>query len=164
MDPLRTGDSAKAWLQEAPPEERALVWATGKEMQYKPHIMIIGNDEDVMELIVEQLKKAFRSCVLECTSALSIACNSLANTTFDVILLDLSVANHGKDAAVATIRSVARETPLFLLLDKRCGSPEAEPHGLGTGGFLFKGELKQETWVELHIEGCIYGKAIRDHN
>lgn len=130
----------------------------------KPQLLIIGNDDGIMELIFGQLVKAFGPCVLEFTSALSIARNRLADTTFDAILLDPSVANHGKDMAIAAVRSLAPETPLFLLLDRRYASQETEPYDFGPGGCLFKEELNQGIWVERDIEGLIYGKALPRNN
>lgn len=130
----------------------------------KPQLLIIGNDDEVMDLIFEQLVKAFGECILQFTSALSIACNSLADTSFDAILLDPLVANHGKEMAIAAIRCVAPETPVFLLLDRRRASLETEAHGLGPGGCLFKDELKQGIWVEREIERWIYSKTLERNN
>lgn len=125
----------------------------------KPQLLIIGNDDEVMDLVFQQLAEALGSCVLEFTSALSIACNSLADTRFDAIVLDPSVANHGTRSAIAVIRSVAPETPLLLLLDRRCLSREIEPRGGELGGSVFKDELKQGLWVEQYIERWVHGKS-----
>lgn len=130
----------------------------------KPQLLIIGNEDRVVDIIFEQLVKAFDSCVLEFTSALSIACNSLADVGFDAILLDLAVANHGAKAAVGAIRSLAPQTPLFLLLDRRCGLQKCEPDWLQPGGCLFKDELKQGIWVERNIEEWVYGRTLPRNN
>lgn len=116
-------------------------------MHRSPCILIVGNEDGLMELIQEQLVKAMGRCVLEFTSALSIACNSLAQTTFDAVLLDLSVANHGQTRALAAIRSVAPKTPVFVLLDRNREFREVDSRGPAARGYLFKDELRHGSWI-----------------
>jgi CheY-like chemotaxis protein len=117
-------------------------------MRYKRHFLIVEDDDAVMVQILEQLAEAFGRCShLECTSSPSIACESLAYTEFDAILLDLSLTNHRGKTVVTAIRSHAPETPLFLLLDQDYQLQEIESLLEEPNGCLFKHELRERAWL-----------------
>ena len=117
-------------------------------MRYKRHFLIVEDDDAVMLQILEQLAQAFGGCShLECTSSPSIACESLAYTEFDAILLDLALTNHRGDKVVTAIRSCAPETPLFVLLDQSYQLQEIESLLEEPNGCLFKHELRERAWL-----------------
>jgi hypothetical protein len=84
---------------------------------------------------------------LECTSALSIACESLSDAKFDAIFFDLSLANNNSCMVVPMLHSLAPNTPAFLLLDKGYQVQEVELSQLDPGGYLFKQELGKPDWA-----------------
>jgi DNA-binding NarL/FixJ family response regulator len=113
-----------------------------------PYILVIENDDATIQLILRQLMETFGEAIrLECTSALAIACESLSDTKFDAIFLDLSVANNSNCTVVPMLYSLAPNTPIFLLLDKGYQVQEVELSRLGPGGYLFKRELGKPDWA-----------------
>jgi DNA-binding NarL/FixJ family response regulator len=118
-------------------------------MLCKLHVLIVGDDDEVTQPILNQLMDAFGVRVhLECASALTIARESLADTDFDAILLDSSLANQKSSSTLATLQSLAPNTPLFLLTDSEHPPNEIASAGLGNGGCLLKQELQHGTWLK----------------
>jgi CheY-like chemotaxis protein len=131
-------------------------------MLCKLHVLVVEQDDAVMQLILEQLADEFGVCIhLECTSSASIAYESLADTEFDAILFDLSLANHGGNTAVAAIRSLAADTPLFLLLERGYELQQTESPGTSAADCLFKDELRQRAWLRRLYAAMAHRKAFR---
>jgi CheY-like chemotaxis protein len=131
-------------------------------MLCKLHVLVVEPDDAVMQLILEQLADEFGVCIyLECTSSVSIAYESLADTEFDAILFDLSLENHGGNTAIAAIRSFAPDTPLFLLLERGYELHQTELPGSNVVGCLFKDELGQRGWLKRLYTAMAHRKAFR---
>jgi CheY-like chemotaxis protein len=131
-------------------------------MLCKLHVLVVEADDAVMQLILEQLADEFGVSVhLECTGNVSIAYESLTDTQFDAILFDLSLANHGGNTAIAVIRSLAPDTPLFLLLERGYELRQTESPGFNVADCLFKDELSQRAWLRRLYAAMAHRKAFR---
>jgi DNA-binding NarL/FixJ family response regulator len=118
-------------------------------MLCKLHILIVGGHDEVTQLIHDQLMGTFGAFLhLECASALPTACESLTDTDFDAIFFDLSLAKQNRDFALTALRSLAPNTPLFLLLDKDLPLHEIGSAEIGSGGCLLKEHLQQGAWLD----------------
>lgn len=137
--------------RERPRPNRQQFGSSGGNILAWLNVLVVEESDAVMELVIERLVQTFGGCSrLECTSKPSIACESLADTKFDAILLDASLANHRNHSgktALASIRSGAPDTPLFLLLDRNHQLQETESLTGGADGCLFKNELREQTWL-----------------
>ncbi|MHB8525658.1 MAG: hypothetical protein ACYDD2_05800 [Candidatus Acidiferrales bacterium] len=117
-------------------------------------IMVLEHDPKVVSLIAEGLADTLGPrTYLECTTKLSIVCESLTGSRFDAIIVDLDFVSgvHGLASATAlvnAIRMCARRTPLFVLLEQGREQQGIESIHAGANGCLFKNELGSGVWLK----------------
>lgn len=116
-------------------------------------IMVVEHDPKVVSLIAEELADTLGpSTYLECTTKLSIACESLTGSQFDATIVDLDLVNgvNGLTSATAlvnAIRTCAPRTPLFVLLEQGRELQGIESVQAGANGCLLKHELESRVWL-----------------
>jgi len=113
-------------------------------------IMVVEHDPNVVSLIAEELADTLGPCThLECTTKLSIACESLADSEFDAIIVDLGLENGltSATAVVNAIRTCAPKTPFFVLLERGHELQGMESLNAGADGCLLRDELESRVWL-----------------
>jgi DNA-binding response OmpR family regulator len=117
-----------------------------KFTQPRLRILLVEDEQDFAEIMKIRLaKEANPPLEITCVPTLRQALEAIAETTFDLVLLDLMLPDSGGIQTFVSLRAQARHTPIVIMSGLDSDSLAIDAVRKGAEDYLVKGEITART-------------------